>query len=101
MSLVREVVEKGAAADALWSRMVDLGWPALTAPESVGGLGMGPVELAVVVEELGRAVAPGPFVPTVTQFAPVIAEAGSVEQQQRFLGGIAGGELTGALALVE
>jgi alkylation response protein AidB-like acyl-CoA dehydrogenase len=101
MSLVREVVEKGATADALWSRMVTLGWPALTVPESAGGLGMGAVELAVVVEELGRAVAPGPFVPTVTQFAPVVAEAGSPEQQERFLGAVASGECTGALALVE
>jgi alkylation response protein AidB-like acyl-CoA dehydrogenase len=101
MSLVREVVEKGATADALWNRMVALGWPALTVPESAGGLGMGAVELAVVVEELGRAVAPGPFVPTVTQFAPLVAEAGSPEQQQRFLGAIAAGELTGTLALVE
>jgi alkylation response protein AidB-like acyl-CoA dehydrogenase len=54
-----------------------------------------------VVEELGRVLAPGPFVPTVTQFAPVVAEAGSPEQQERFLGGIAAGELTGTLALVE
>ncbi|HEY3095590.1 MAG TPA: acyl-CoA dehydrogenase family protein [Acidimicrobiia bacterium] len=101
MSLVREVVEKGATADALWSRMVALGWPALTVPESAGGLGMGAVELAVVIEELGRAVAPGPFVPTVTQFAPVVAEAGTAEQQQALLGAVAAGELTGTLALVE
>jgi alkylation response protein AidB-like acyl-CoA dehydrogenase len=101
MSLVREVVEKGATADALWNRMITLGWPALTIPEAFGGLGMGAVELAVVVEELGRAIAPGPFVPTVTQFAPVVAEAGAPEQQERFLGAVAAGELTGSLALVE
>ena len=101
ISLVREVVEKGATPDALWSQMVELGWPALTVPEPARGLGMGTVELAVVVEELGRVLAPGPFVPTVTQFAPIVAEAGSREQQERFLGGIAAGELTGTLALVE
>jgi alkylation response protein AidB-like acyl-CoA dehydrogenase len=101
MSLVREVVEKGTTADALWSRMVELGWPALTVTEDAGGLGMGPVELAVVLEELGRVVAPGPFVPTVSQFAPVVAEAGSPEQRNRFLGAIAAGELTGTLALGE
>jgi alkylation response protein AidB-like acyl-CoA dehydrogenase len=101
ISLVREVVEKGATPDALWSQMVELGWPALTVPERAGGLGMGTVELAVVVEELGRVLAPGPFVPTVTQFAPIVAEAGSREQQERFLGGIAAGELTGTLAVVE
>jgi alkylation response protein AidB-like acyl-CoA dehydrogenase len=101
ISLVREVVEKGTTPDALWTQMVDLGWPALTVPERAGGLGMGAVELAVVVEELGRVLAPGPFLSTVTQFAPVVAEAGSPEQQERFLGGIAAGELTGTLALVE
>jgi alkylation response protein AidB-like acyl-CoA dehydrogenase len=101
MSLVREVVEKAATADALWNRMVSLGWPALTVPESAGGLGMGAIELAVVVEELGRAVAPGPFVPTVTQFVPIVTEAGSPEQQEQFLGAVAAGELTGTLALVE
>jgi alkylation response protein AidB-like acyl-CoA dehydrogenase len=62
---------------------------------------MGAVELAVVVEELGRVLAPGPFVATVTQFAPVVAEAGSPDQQERFLGGVAAGEMTGTLALVE
>ena len=101
ISLVREVVEKGTSPDALWSQMVELGWPALTVPESAGGLGMGTVELAVVVEELGRVLAPGPYLPTVTEFAPVVAEAGSPEQRERFLGGVAAGELTGTLALVE
>jgi alkylation response protein AidB-like acyl-CoA dehydrogenase len=101
MSLVREVVEKGMTADALWARMVELAWPALTVAEAAGGLGMGPVELAVVVEELGRAVAPGPFLPTVSQFAPVVAEAGSPEQRNRFLGAVSAGELTGTLALAE
>jgi alkylation response protein AidB-like acyl-CoA dehydrogenase len=101
ISLVREVVEKGTTPEALWSQMIELGWPALTVPERAGGLGMGAVELAVVVEELGRVLAPGPYLPTVTQFAPVVAEAGSLEQQERFLGGVAAGEVTGTLALVE
>ena len=72
MTLVRAVVEKGSAADELWAQMTDLGWPALTVPEEYGGLGLGFVELAVVAEELGRNVAPGPFLATVTQFAPAI-----------------------------
>ena len=101
MSLVRAVVEDGAPADGLWKQMVDLGWPALTIAEEHGGLGLGSVELAVVVEELGRSVAPGPFIATVTQFAPLVREAGSAEQQARFLGVIADGSLTGALAISE
>jgi alkylation response protein AidB-like acyl-CoA dehydrogenase len=77
MTLVRSVVEKGAAASsagvsALWQQMVELGWPALTVPESSGGLGLGWVELAVVLEELGRACAPGPYASTVAQFLPFV-----------------------------
>jgi alkylation response protein AidB-like acyl-CoA dehydrogenase len=99
MTLVRSVVEKGVPADDLWAQMVELGWPALTMPTEHGGLGLGFVELAVVTEELGRAVAPGPFLGTVTQFAPVIRHAGTPEQQARFLAPVAAGELTGTLAV--
>src|SRR3979409_2439533 len=74
MPLVRSVVEKAAPADELWSQMVDLGWPALTVPVEHGGLGLGFVELAVVVEELGRVVAPGPYLPPATQFMPAVRE---------------------------
>jgi alkylation response protein AidB-like acyl-CoA dehydrogenase len=101
MSVVREVVEKGVAPDGLWAQMVELGWPALTVPEEAGGLGLGMVELAVVVEELGRVMAPGPFLSTVTQFAPAVREAGSAEQRAHFLAAVATGESTGALALTE
>jgi alkylation response protein AidB-like acyl-CoA dehydrogenase len=99
ISLVREVVEKGTAPDGLWARMIELDWPALTIAEEHGGIGLGFVELAVVLEELGRVVAPSPLFATVAQFAPVIREAGSDEQRDRFLGGIAKGELTGAVAV--
>jgi alkylation response protein AidB-like acyl-CoA dehydrogenase len=106
MSLVRAVVEDGVAAshdvaNGLWRQMVDLGWPALTVPEEHGGLGLGAVELAVVAEELGRVLAPTGFVPTVSQFVPIVREAGSDGQQAAFLGAVAAGECTGALALVE
>src|SRR3990172_2337337 len=80
MSLVRAVVEDGASADALWKQMCELGWPALTVSEAEGGLGLGAVELAVVVEELGRVLAPGPFVPTVGLFVPFVREVGTPEQ---------------------
>jgi alkylation response protein AidB-like acyl-CoA dehydrogenase len=101
MGFVRSVVEDGATAEGLWKHMVELGWPALTIPEAHGGLGLGAVELAVVVEELGRAVAPGPFVPTVSEFVPVIRELGDAAQQDRFLGAVAEGSLTGTLAVAE
>jgi alkylation response protein AidB-like acyl-CoA dehydrogenase len=101
---VREIAEKrtaGADVDAepLWSHMVELGWPALTVPEDAGGLGFGAVELAVLVEALGQAIAPGPLLPTVSQFVPAVREAGSVAQQDVFLRPVAEAGRTGSLAL--
>ena len=98
IAVVRAAVERGEPADALWQSMVELGWPGLTVATEHGGVGLGFVELAVVVEELGRVIAPGPFVATVTQFAPTVRHAGTPEQQARFLGAVARGEVTGALA---
>ncbi|HUV11319.1 MAG TPA: acyl-CoA dehydrogenase family protein [Acidimicrobiia bacterium] len=108
-TLVRAVVEDSfqatnearAAATGLWDQMVALGWPALTVPEAHGGLGLGAVELSVVLEELGRVVAPGPFVPTTTQLVPAILEAGDDAQQEQFLTAVAAGTCTGALAVAE
>lgn len=100
-SLVRGIVEGTADAGPLWQTMVSLDWPALTIPEDCGGVGYGYVELAVLAEELGRAVAPGPLFPTVTQFVPAVREAGTPEQAKRFLGAVAAGELSGTLAVTE
>jgi alkylation response protein AidB-like acyl-CoA dehydrogenase len=105
-ALVRELVEarvagKTVTADGLWQQMVTLGWPALTVPESAGGLGLGAVELAVVVEELGRAIAPGPLLPTISQFVPAVRALGNAEQQTRFLGPVATDGATGTLAIAE
>ena len=101
ISLVRDVVEKGAPVGPLWEQMVALDWQALTVPADAGGLGLGYVELAVVLEELGRVVAPGPLSATVTQLVPAVREAGSAEQRRRFLGQVAQGRVTGTLALAE
>jgi alkylation response protein AidB-like acyl-CoA dehydrogenase len=81
--------------------MVSLDWPALAIPEEDGGIGLSFVETAVVAEELGRAIAPGPLLATVSQFAPVVREVGSAEQRHRFLGAIAAGTMTGSLALAD
>jgi alkylation response protein AidB-like acyl-CoA dehydrogenase len=101
LSLARSVVEDGVRPDALWKTMVDLGWPALTIPDDHGGIGLGMVEAGIVCEELGRQIAPGPWIPTVTQFAAVVAECGSPAQQADWLGRVAAGEVTGTLAVAE
>jgi alkylation response protein AidB-like acyl-CoA dehydrogenase len=105
-ALVRELVEarfagKTVATDGLWQQMVELGWPALTVPEVAGGLGLGPVELAVVVEELGRALTPGPLLPTISQFVPAVRALGDTDQVTRFLGPVATAGATGTLAIAE
>ena len=100
-SVVRSVVEEGKRADALWARMVELDWPALGIPEAYGGLGLGFVELAVVAEQLGRVIAPAPFLATATQFVPAVRAAGTPEQCDRFLGAVSRGMLVGTLAVAE
>jgi alkylation response protein AidB-like acyl-CoA dehydrogenase len=99
--LVREIAHGEASGDELASELIWLGWPALTIDVDLGGLGRSFVELAVVLEELGRAAAPGPFLATTTQFVPVVREAGTTAQVHRFLAGVASGDETGTLALHE
>ncbi|MFG3026868.1 acyl-CoA dehydrogenase family protein [Streptomyces sp. NPDC048254] len=66
-ALVRSVVDDGADPDPLWRGYADLGWTELTDPADA-------VELAIVLEELGRATDPTPYLATLTQFAPLAAE---------------------------
>src|SRR6516165_788886 len=80
-----------------WPELVELGWLGLHLPEAVGGQGYGLAELAIVLEELGRAVAPGPFLPTVLTSA-VVARVGSAEQRADLLPGLADGSTPAALA---
>ncbi|HEY7072652.1 MAG TPA: acyl-CoA dehydrogenase family protein [Acidimicrobiales bacterium] len=95
---VRAVFEGKGDPAAIWSRMVDLDWPGLGLPEEAGGLGMGYVAVALVAEELGRAVAPGAFLATVTQFAPAVHELGGPTD---LLARVAAGQVTGTVALAE
>lgn len=101
ISLVREIVEKGWSTGELWSQMVELDWPALTVDEADGGLGGSFLDLAVVIEELGRVIAPGPFLPTMTQFVPVVRELGTEAQRRELLHAVAEGSRTGSLAVAE
>ncbi len=75
---------------SFWGDIADLGWLGLHVPEQYGGSGFGLPELVVVVEELGRALTPGPFVPTVIASA-LIDAAGSDELRARLLPGLADG----------
>src|SRR5436305_2501250 len=83
---------------AMWDDIINLGWLGLHVPEEHGGSGYGLEELVVVVEELSKAVAPGPFVPTVMASA-ILAAVADDATKQKFLPGLADGSLTGAVAL--
>jgi alkylation response protein AidB-like acyl-CoA dehydrogenase len=101
MTRVREVMAgDGQAAHEIWRRMADLGWPGLAFPEGVGGAGMSMIELCVVLEELGRSLAPVPFLPTVLA-GMAILEVGDEAQQQQWLSQLCEGRLTGTLAITE
>ena len=81
-----------------WDDLAALGWLGLHLPESVSGSGYGLPELVVVAEELGRALTPGAFVPTVIASA-VIDAAGSDELKAKRLPGLADGSVCGGVAL--
>jgi alkylation response protein AidB-like acyl-CoA dehydrogenase len=83
---------------SFWGEMAELGWLGIHLPEVHGGAGAGLRELVVVVEELGRQVAPGPFLPTVLASA-AIADCGNDEQRARYLPGLADGSVVAALGL--
>lgn len=85
----------------LWQVISELDWPAIEIPESLGGLGMGFVELALIAEEMGRSVVPAPFMSTVTQFVPMVLETASPEQQKALLGSVLDGAATGTVAVAE
>jgi alkylation response protein AidB-like acyl-CoA dehydrogenase len=100
---VRMVLDNdGQAYDkALWKAVADQGWLGAAIPEARGGLGLGHLELCVIAEELGRAVAPIPFASTVYFLAEAVMLAGSDKQQAEILPKIAAGELIGCMATSE
>jgi alkylation response protein AidB-like acyl-CoA dehydrogenase len=92
-----------ADADALpefWDALAETGWIGLHVTEELGGHGYGLTEVAVVLEELGRACVPGPFLPSVLA-AAVIGESDAEPARKELLPGLAAGSLVGTIALGE
>jgi len=80
---VRTVVDAGGGIDhGLWKAMVEQGWTAVEVPEEQGGLGLGAVEVAVLVEEIGRHVAPAPFLSTLLAWG-ALTRAGRDDRAER------------------
>jgi alkylation response protein AidB-like acyl-CoA dehydrogenase len=85
----------------LWAAIGEQGWAGAAIPESYGGLGLGHLELCVIAEEIGRAVAPVPFASTVYFVAEALMLAGTEAQKQAWLPRIAAGEVIGCFATSE
>jgi alkylation response protein AidB-like acyl-CoA dehydrogenase len=90
---VRQAADAGQYDALLWHEIVDLGWPGIAVAEPYGGQGLGAVELAVLLEELGYACASTPLLSTAVAAAAIQA-GGSDEQRERWLPGLVAGEIT-------
>jgi alkylation response protein AidB-like acyl-CoA dehydrogenase len=102
MEYVRAMIEdERGFTEGVWSKMTEMGWTALRIPEVYGGLDMELMDLAVILEEMGRGVVPGPFFSTVLLAAEAILETGSESQKEAYLTRISEGEVIGTLALHE
>src|SRR5262249_16535353 len=100
--VVSKVVEGKEHYDtAVWKEVGEMGWTGTAIPESYGGLGLGYLELCVIAEEMGRALAPVPFSSTVYLFAEAVLIAGTDEQKKKYLPKVASGELIGTFARAE
>jgi alkylation response protein AidB-like acyl-CoA dehydrogenase len=99
---VRRLMEtpEGVSSD-LWTKIAEQGWLGLVFPEAYDGLGLGLVDLVVLMEEMGRAVVPGPYFSTVLLGGLSVLEAGSEAQKKEWLPKIAAGDKRVALAWME
>jgi alkylation response protein AidB-like acyl-CoA dehydrogenase len=85
-------------SDEEWTAIAELGWPGVLVPERHGGLGLGAIELVVLAEELGYALAPTPLLPSIWA-GLLLAALGSEEQRERWLPALASGEARGTVAI--
>jgi alkylation response protein AidB-like acyl-CoA dehydrogenase len=99
---VRALMEDSSGmTPELWKKLAEQGWLGLIAPEEHGGMALGIVDLVVLLEEMGRAVVPGPFFSTVLLGGLALLEAGSDAQKKAWLPKICSGEARATLAWME
>jgi alkylation response protein AidB-like acyl-CoA dehydrogenase len=102
LDVCRSVLESGGThSDALWKGVAEMGWLGAAVPEDFGGAGFGRLELSLIALELGRALAPIPFAPSVYLATEAVLEFGSDAQKKAWLPRLASGELIGTFALAE
>jgi alkylation response protein AidB-like acyl-CoA dehydrogenase len=97
----QRMAEPAAVTDDFWQKLAEQGWLGILYPEAAGGSGLGLVDMTVLMEEMGRAVMPGPFFSTVLLGGAVILEAGSSAQREQWLPRITGGDAKVSLAWTE
>jgi alkylation response protein AidB-like acyl-CoA dehydrogenase len=102
MEEVRRLMETDTAYDAgLWAKLADQGYTGIIFPEEYGGVGLGKVELILLMEEAGRALLPGPFFSTVALAGSVIDAVSSAEHKKKFLAPICAGDARSTVAVLE
>jgi alkylation response protein AidB-like acyl-CoA dehydrogenase len=102
IAAVRNAMETDTAYDAaLWTKLAEQGFTGIITPEEYGGMGLGKVELVLLLEEAGYALLPGPYYSTVALAGSVIDACGTPEQKKKYLERIATGQARATLALVE
>jgi alkylation response protein AidB-like acyl-CoA dehydrogenase len=102
MKEVRRIMETATVHDAaLWSNLAAQGYTGIMFPEEYDGAGLGKVEMALFIEEAGRALLPGPFFSTVALAGAVLNETASPEQKKTFLAPICRGEACSTVAILE
>jgi alkylation response protein AidB-like acyl-CoA dehydrogenase len=99
LSTVRALAEdERGFTDEQWAELVELGWPGVIVPEESDGLGLGALELVVIAEEMGYALAPSPWFSTTCATLLLVA-AGTGGQRERWLAPLATGESRGTVAV--
>ena len=102
LTLVREMEEDPRGfTDALWRQMINLGWTGVAFPEQYGGTGGNFGDLGVLLEEIGRSLAPSPFFSTVVLGGMTVMDGGSDAQKDEFISRICAGTVIMTLAVPE
>ncbi len=99
---VRRLMDTDSAYDAaLWSKLTDQGYTGIVFPEEYGGVGLGKVELMLLLEEAGRALLPGPFFSTVVLAGSVLEAVSTPANKKKYLAPICRGEARATVAILE
>jgi alkylation response protein AidB-like acyl-CoA dehydrogenase len=102
MEEVRRLMETDTAYDEkLWAKLAEQGYTGIIFPEEFGGVGLGKVELVLLMEEAGRALLPGPFFSTVPFAGAVIDAVASPEHKKKYLESICEGKARSTVAILE